>query len=339
MRAYGCGMLLMLLMLSAIWRLTQERTIARTVVALVISVLSVHCLYYNAILLFAASVAGVSVCLRKKAWKTAGIIIGIGVVAAVSLVPYVPIISRVQRWNILVKVPINVPWLGYKFYEAISSSGLLMIWVWIGLYVTSVLVCFDRFVKPDPAMPDRQKDLPLFVGVALFLGLIVYILFLRFLSYLTQPWYYLLLMAFLAIMFEAAIQLLVQSRIDWRILRLVSVALILLLTSANAWRATKTRLTNVDLLSAKLESVATRNDLIVLHPWWPGMTFARYFKGSTPWVTLPEISRSFICEVRSSQDKNGRGRADQTHTGTDHANSQIRPSSVDPLRTSNSFLW
>ena len=165
-----------------------------------------------------------------------------------------------------------------------------MIWVWIGLYVTSVLVCFDCFVKPDPAMPDRQKDLPLFVGVALFLGLIVYIFFLRFLSYLTQPWYYLLLMAFLAIMFEVAIELLVQSRIDWRILRLVSVAFILLLTSANAWRATKTRLTNVDLLSAKLESVATRNDLIVLHPWWPGMTFARYFKGSTPWVTLPEIT-------------------------------------------------
>ena len=199
-----------------------------------------------------------------------------------SLVPYVPIISRVQRWNILAKVPINVPWLGYKFYEAISASGLFMIWVWIGLYVTSVLVCFDRFVKPDPAMPDRQKDLPLFVGVALFLGLLGYFLFLRVLSYLTQPWYYLLLMAFLAILFEAAMQLLVQSRIEWRILRLVMVVLILLLTSANAWRATKTRLTNVDLLSAKLESVATRNDLIVLHPWWPGLTSPGILRARRP---------------------------------------------------------
>lgn len=290
MRAYGCGMLLMLLMLTAIWRLTQKPTMARTLAALAISIMSVHCLYYNSILLFVGIVAGVSVCLRRNAWKTAGIIIGIGGGAALSLMPYVPMISRVQRWNILVKVPINVPWLGYKFYEAISPSGLLMIWVWIGLYVTSVLVCFDRFVKPDPEIHDHQKDLPLFVGVALLLGLIVYILFLRFLSYLTQPWYYLLLMAFLAVLFEAAIQLLVQSRVGWRILRLVSVAFILLLTAANAWRATKIRMTNVDLISAKLESVAKRNDLIVLHPWWPGMTFSRYFKGSTPWVTLPEIA-------------------------------------------------
>ena len=290
MRAYGCGVMLMLLMLSAIWRLTQQRTMIRTIAALVISVLSVQCLYQNAILLFAGSIAGVSVCLRKKTWRTAIIIIGIGVIAAASLVPYFIIITRVQRWNILAKMPITFPWLILKFFEAISASGISMIWIWTGLYIITMLVCFDRFLKPNPDLPDRQKDLALFVGVALSLGILGYFLFLRVLGYITQPWYYLLLMAFLAILFESMVQVLVQPRLEWRVLRLIMVVLILLLTSANAWRATKTRLTNVDLLSAKLESLATRNDLIILHPWWPGLTFARYFRGSTPWVTLPEIT-------------------------------------------------
>ena len=164
-----------------------------------------------------------------------------------------------------------------------------MIWIWTGLFILTMLFCFDRLVKPNPYLPDLQQDLALFVVVSLSLGLLGYFFFLRVVGYITQPWYYLLLMSFLAILFEGIVQLIVQPRTDWKVLRLLGVVLILLLTSANAWRATKTRQTNVDLISGKLGSLATRDDLIILHPWWPGLTFERYFRGSTPWVTLPEI--------------------------------------------------
>jgi hypothetical protein len=50
------------------------------------------------------------------------------------------------------------------------------------------------------------------------------------------------------------------------------------------------RKTNIDLLAAKLETLADKDVLIVVSPFFYGISFARYYEVSTAWMTLPEIT-------------------------------------------------
>ncbi len=44
-----------------------------------------------------------------------------------------------------------------------------------------------------------------------------------------------------------------------------------------------------DLIARHLERAARAGDLVVISPWQAGITFARYYRGEVPWVTLPPI--------------------------------------------------
>ncbi len=288
-RGYGCGVVLMLFALTSIWRVVGEPRFGRIAVAAVAAILSVHALYYNSVILFALGMGGVAVGLHRRARTTVVVMLGIGALAAVSMLPYLLTMLRMKRWTGLVNVPIDLPWIAGKFYEAVAGSGGFVIWVWGALFVLALGVwCWHAF-SSDASGSQTDKDLARFLGTAVVIGVVCYAWFLKVLSYSTEPWYYVTIMALLAVSFDAAIQLAVRDRGWWRVARIVAFVVVAVLISGNVWRAAHVRRTNVDLLAARLEAVSPRDDLIVVYPWWPGMTFARYYKGPTPWVTLPDI--------------------------------------------------
>src|SRR6476659_385275 len=86
-RAYGLGILLTLLTIGAIWRLIESFTLRRVIVVLVIAVLSVQSVYYNAVLLFALCLTAATVMLRRRQIVQALTVLAIGGVAAASLLP------------------------------------------------------------------------------------------------------------------------------------------------------------------------------------------------------------------------------------------------------------
>jgi len=53
--------------------------------------------------------------------------------------------------------------------------------------------------------------------------------------------------------------------------------------------AVKCRQTNVDLIAAQLSSELAPNDYVIVHPFFCGVTFNRYYKGAAPWTTLPPL--------------------------------------------------
>jgi hypothetical protein len=53
--------------------------------------------------------------------------------------------------------------------------------------------------------------------------------------------------------------------------------------------AVKCRETNVDLVAARLSAEVGANDYVIVHPWYCGVTFNRYYKGAAPWTTLPPL--------------------------------------------------
>src|SRR6476660_9275133 len=103
LRGYGLGSALAVLTLAVIWRLTCRPSLATFCGAVVLAVLSVHSLYQNAFLLFAACCGGFVLCAVERRWRDTLPIFALGAAAAVSLLPYIPLIAG-AHWYAMYKV-------------------------------------------------------------------------------------------------------------------------------------------------------------------------------------------------------------------------------------------
>lgn len=290
LRAYGLGALVILLALSAFWRLVEETTLRQVLIAGLAAVLSVQCLYHNAVILLAMGAGGLAVALRRRAWKTAGAIIGIGLVAALSLVPYlVGPLARAREWNDVIKVPLTIWWLLARFSEAVGGGGAVFVWVWAVLLALAVGACIWRLARPAADASPSQRDLPLFVAVTMVVGVIAYGAFLLAVGYPTSPWYYLSLMALLAVLAEVGVHQVAGGGVVGRLARIGGAVALAAMVLPQAWEIVHIRMTDVDAIAARLEAIAQREDLIVVNPWWPGISFMRYYHGLAPWTTVPDI--------------------------------------------------
>src|SRR6266705_3253751 len=104
LRAYGLGSALGVLALALIWRLTCRPSLVTFSCAMVVAVLSVQSLYQNAFFVFAACCGGFVLCAVERRWRDTLPIFAVGAAAAVSLLPYIPLIVRAQDWYVLYKV-------------------------------------------------------------------------------------------------------------------------------------------------------------------------------------------------------------------------------------------
>src|SRR6266550_3654474 len=104
LRGYGLGSALAVLTLAVIWRLTCRPSLAVFSCAVAVAVLSVQTLYQNAFLLFAACCGGFMLCAVERRWRDTLPIFGVGAAAAISLLPYIPLIVHAQDWYVLYKV-------------------------------------------------------------------------------------------------------------------------------------------------------------------------------------------------------------------------------------------
>jgi hypothetical protein len=322
-RAYGLGILLILLTLRSFWRLVNPPSPPgrrRVLTATVLTLLSVQCLYYNSVLLLAIVAGAMAIALRARAWRTAGIVLGIGLLAAASLLPYMPVMRRMRVWTFLVKGSIDLPWLWKCACEVIGSPDPLGIWLWGGLFAVGLIVVtvfgtsdlwrrfargriLGRNVDPNPASPGipairARPPIPaavLFAAVALVVAVPAYAGFLWVLSYHTNPWYYITLAAFVAcaldIVFGAwpTTAKLLPVTLPLRGVRLVVAVMLLCLAGLPAWEEMPTRQTNVDLLAAQLRSRATKDDVILVSHWQYAITLYRYYHGPAEILTVPPI--------------------------------------------------
>jgi hypothetical protein len=320
-RAYGLGILLMLLTFRSFWRLVDKpsRPDARRVLAATaLALLSVQCLYYNSVLLLAIAAGSVAVAVRRRAWQTVGIVLGIGLLAAASLLPYLPMMRRMREWTFMVSYPADFAWLWKRICEVIGAPDPLGIWLWLGLFVvglgavvsSAALQLWRSFARqrineenPEHSSSispnrDRSHSLPdaaLFAAVALVVGVIGYAAFLRMLHYYTQPWYYITLLAFVACALDVifgvwpitasdrVLPLLLQSS------RLAAGLGLLCFAGLPDWDEMPVRHTNVDLLAARIRPLAASGDVILVPRWECAIPLARYYRGPAEIISLPPI--------------------------------------------------
>ncbi len=286
-RAYGLGMLLILLTFGLMWRVLESPSTRRVVLAGFAAGLSVQCLYQNVVLLLAICLGGLAVTVRRRQWERAAVVATIGAGAALSMVLYRGIIAIKQEQKLLIHTRLEFQRLWEVFSQALTYDVVVMKWIWGGLFIAAIAVggysCLRR-VRGD--LSGRDKDVVLFAAVSMVMGVLGFLIFLKVLNFPTQVWYYLPLTALLAVSMDSIFSVFMKTNSD-RMLRMVVMASIVGVILAPAWRGVHVRHTNVDLIASKLHESVKSGDLVLVNFWYVGATFQRYYQGPAPWMTLP----------------------------------------------------
>lgn len=291
MRAYGFGLLLILVTCSLLWQFVKSPTWTRFAFTALAALCSVQTLFYNPILILAFCTGAVAVCLRARSWTKAVKVVSVGALAAISILPYASTIRNASHWNAIVRIDAyTLSWFYNKMNDTLSPAGAhsLALWLILWLAAVTVAVYTERHPLRLNLCPARRSVI-LFASVALVVGTLAQYAFLKILSYHTQPWYYLTLLALTAVMIDAIFgAIIITPRA--RLARLGFVVFAFSLSFSNVDAAVRQRMTNVDLIAELIEKQAVEGDFVVVTPWNIGVPFARYYNGPAAWLTIPEIS-------------------------------------------------
>ena len=288
MRAYGLGLALILLMFALVWKVVSAPTTRIIALAAAATVASAQALYHNAVLVFAICLSGAVVAAWNRRWTRSLTILGMGGLAALSLVPYLELIQRARSWDVVSVREFSPRIFSARLFEAMCGAGAAVGWLWVLLLLLGTAAAIaTRFRRADATdQPDRERCayavLTIAISIAASFG------FLRLVAYPTQPWYYLPLLGLLAVAIESSLASLPPRAVRLPA-RLVVATAVVLLSAIPVWRGLQVRQTNVDLAAEKLRNEATAGDVIMVAPWYLGVTLDRYYKGPAGKVTIPPI--------------------------------------------------
>jgi hypothetical protein len=289
LRAYGAGMALAILIGIMIWRIAERPAPRRLVLAALSAVAAVQILYFDAPVVLAFCTAGIVVAILRKNYQSAFGIFAVGAIAALSLTVYVPVIRAAATWNTLVTVPnYDLPWFRFKLAEAISPLGGAATSAWVFVVLVAIWLCVRQLVLKPPASELNQAKVAFAVTALIVIGL-SHFAFLKTLSYVTQPWYYLTLLAVTAVTVDIISGTLVVTP-RMRVVRLIIAVAAAAASIVPATRYATERITNVDEVARSITTTARPDDMILIAPWYDGVSFTRYYKGSGHIVTVPDMS-------------------------------------------------
>jgi hypothetical protein len=290
LRAYGLGVFLLLLSMGSIWKVAREPSRRAVIVAMLASLLAVQALYQSLFVLAAFCLGGVVVALRRRDFKRALLVISIGLPAALSLLPYLGVIKRANQWNVVTEVALDLSRIWLVLLRALSDPSPLMFWLW-AILLPGAIVAGCLLLRANRRRPsaDDASDVAWFLLIILGALTIAYYVFLTALKFPTEVWYYLAWMGVMAVAIDALVARIARN--DWmRVLRIAAVVILAAILAPKTWQRTRVRMTNLDLAVARLNHSAAREDLILIHPWFCGVTFKRYYTGAAEWLTLPPLA-------------------------------------------------
>lgn len=286
LRGYGLGAALMVLVYVAVWMVVCDARPRRVVFMALAALAAVHTVFYNAMLYAAVGLAGMVVCIRRRQWRRAGAIGAVGAGAALTMLPYVALARRRTVWDDVMFADVDI---GQVVDAGIFTLDLAHRGFAFGWIAIVVLVAVASMWPGRGDDDSGRRDLSIYAGVSLILGVVLVGLFFSVLDYPVWAAYFMIAIVFVAICMDS-----LTAR--WRAARWapVAAAALLLLASvlcaSSTRRFARSRLTNIDMLARGLTELVTADDLIVVHHWSTGVSFARYYRGAAPWQTVPPLA-------------------------------------------------
>ena len=289
-RAYGLGTVLILLAFGLTAKFVREPTTAWFAATVLAYLLAAHCLFFNIAYVAVIGVSAASVFFLRGTPKPAFALLLSVALCAASYIPYLQRYSRSRDWLVLLKYPQSLDTLRQQFLATCGAPFSIMPWVWLVILFFSMIGAGRSLVtnRRDKAAPEWA--LLLFAFIVILLSVPAHFAFAQLLhDPLPNTRYYLALFCLLA----AGADLIITNlaRFDWiRLARLAVVVPGMIALSIADWPHILERETNVDLLAERLNHDATAADLVIVRPWYIGVTFNRYYRGPARWMTVPEMS-------------------------------------------------
>jgi hypothetical protein len=284
-RGYALGIALIVLTMGLIWRFVEGPNLRRGLLAGLGALLSVQALYQNAFFLLAIGIGGVVVSLRRRRPARAVGVLVIGAVAALSLLPYVNPIRAAQSWWVVSQTGTNLE----ITLDRLSRLTGSFFGVWVAVMVLALVFGMSRVVLAPRRNPVGDgEDLALFGSIALVLGAAGFGVFIQLTGLLTQTWYYLPVLCFTAVCCDVIV---VRAHpVAGMGVLMLAVATLMISISPSAYAALRWRQTNGDLVAAAVARNAGADDLVIVHPWYLGITYGHNYRGATKWMTLPPLA-------------------------------------------------
>jgi hypothetical protein len=288
LRGYGLGALAVAFCLGAVWWFVDRPSRRSALLALAAALLAVHTYFPNGILLAAIIAGAAAVCLCRRAWPRLAAVLAIGALASATMVFNLAWIRYALEVGAVEQGSWSIGWLLSVFRQALAPGAPLLALAWAAAALLAATGAALTWWSPRGAGADRERAL--FVAVAAVVGLVGYFVYLRFIARLpTLLWYYLSPMVLVALACDVAIALL-AARFRYGVAaQALAVAALAALGAADVLATVRVRMTNLDVVAAKLEELAAPADLVVVFPWVCGITFERYYRGAAAWITLPDF--------------------------------------------------
>ena len=316
MRPYGLGFALNLLALALTWRFVENPRARSWFWAALAAVLSVQCLYQNAFFLAAFVLAGCAVTLARRKWEAAaqsntsvmgangpvgsarcadrtpqrGVptsrdrrviaqTVGIGVVAALSLLPHWGNIVQGRAWQGVSRHPVRPVEIGNALVLALNASGPWLVWFWAALALLAIGTALVLAIR-------CRAGRMVYFGSALVAATLFYGVFLGRIGLQQRSWYFLILLAPAALAMDVILAGLANPA-----MRLGRAGLALLLAASSipaGCAAVQVRQSNADLIAQALKESARPGDLILVSPWHYGVALQRYYPNH--FETVPPLA-------------------------------------------------
>ncbi|MCU0782906.1 MAG: glycosyltransferase family 39 protein [Verrucomicrobia bacterium] len=288
-RGYGLGCVLILFAYGLMAKAALQTTRLWLLTATLAALACVQFLFFNVVLLAAIGGAAIITLALRRNLKTALAMLGIALLATLSLQPNFSVLSASRQWNMLLKQPADLLEMWGQLNATLGAPLPILIWVWHLLLVAVMAGAVRRLWDLQQTKPSPEWDRLLFGVLTAIISLVGYYVFLNILSYPTRPWYFLALLSVLAATIGLLSDDLVQET-RLRVARLCFVIAAMIILPFATWPQLHVRHTNMDSVAQMLQQQSKPTDLIVLNPWYYGIAFDWHYHGSTTWVTVPRLT-------------------------------------------------
>ena len=279
LRAWSLGAALILVAIAVFWETAQRWSPRRAAIVTCVALLAVQTTYQNSVVMAAIVCCAMTVAWFRRAWASVAALLAVALVSVASLVPYASIFARRGDWNRLSETPLTVANLASRFWEVASSAGGVVAAVWISTIVVAAF-CLTR--------PSVNRTARAYAVSVCVLSVVAIGGFYFQFRYPTQRWYYLSLTSIVAVTAEAVIVL--SAGVAVRRLRMILAVGVVIAGLGPTIRALQPPQTSVDSVATHLFANATRDDLVVVYPWFYAVSFARYDRGPADVMTIPPLA-------------------------------------------------
>ncbi|MGI8889285.1 MAG: hypothetical protein ACR2G0_00675 [Chthoniobacterales bacterium] len=292
LRAYGVGVFWVVISFGCFWQLVANPNRLTFLCATGAAIMSVQSAFSNGVLIFALGLSACTLSLKRRDWRTAAMSLGAGAVAAISLLPYLPTILATRRWSAVVQADSTVTSQLETAFKAMRGEASSSPYLWAAVLVAVLAVSFTRSRRSEAASPETSppvRGLVSYSMVAMLVGAVASLLFFLESGWNSNVWYYLPVLALIAVSIDAASGASAFSR--WATMsRTIGTVLILGWVGPAIWESLHTRISNYDLVARLISKQAQPADSIVIYPFADGVTFNRYFRGPLTWETIPPVA-------------------------------------------------